>query len=224
MPLTNHAWDAYVAPAMSLFTKADIRDMSNHDPHSKTWLQTYIMSGVLQGEFAKTTSTRYAFNFLRRAEAAFSYHEQARAQTIAYLSSPRSASAYMRALLTWEGYLSQCSPAFELMRRFLGAGKLFTTNDGSPLARLNHVYNRAKHAESAIAAGQLTDDGRIPVWMTDEGLACVECVVTWPETAGFLEVLSTFAGAVQQPSLAKQRLFDLMKAAGVPGLPETPES
>jgi hypothetical protein len=223
MPLTNHAWDAYVAPGMSLFTKADIPDMSEHDPQTKLWLQTYIMSGVLQGEFDKTTSTRYVFNFLRRAEAAFGYHEQAREETARYLSSPRSASAYMRALLAWEGYLSQSWPAFELMRRFLGAGKFFTSGDRSPPERLHHMYNRAKHAETAIAAGQLTEDGRIPVWMTNEGLASVDCVVTWEETAGFLRVLATFAGAVQQPSLAKQRLFALMKELGIPGVPETPE-
>lgn len=224
MPVTNYTWDTYVAPAMSLFTGANIPDMSSHDAQSTHWLQTYIMSGVLQGEFAKTTSTRYAFNFLRRAEAAFGYHEQARTETLAYLSAPRSASAYMRALLRWEGYLSQCWPAFELMRRFLGGGKFFTTGDGSPPERLHHMYNRAKHVENAIATeDQLTAEGRIPVWMTNEGLASVDRVVTWQETAGFLRVLAKFAGAIQQPSLAKERLFALMKEVGVPGLPETPE-
>jgi hypothetical protein len=75
------------------------------------------------------------------------------------------------------------------------------------MQRLNLLYNRAKHAESAITSQQLPPDGTLPVWLTNDGLKCVESSLTFQEMAELLGDLAHWAEAVQDPLTMREQLL-----------------
>ena len=84
---------------------------------------------------------------------------------------------------------------------FLDRGEkiLFVKDDGSILQRLNLLYNRSKHIESAIKSSQLPPNGTLPVWLTNEGLEATDAKLTFEEMADILSDLAKWADAVQDP-------------------------
>ena len=142
-------------------------------------------------------SGRTLYNFLRRAEASFREYSSARQMTMAHLTNPRpdAVSEYIIAIGHWEAFLSQTYQAWCLLAR--GQPILFTPRDGSAMQRLNLLYNRAKHAESAITAEQLPPDGTLPVWLKNDGLHSVESSLTFEEITEMLKELAIWADAAQ---------------------------
>ncbi len=84
MQLTDDAKDRHIAPEMSSFTDATIKDLSIVTAGQNQWVRSFILNSMLRGAFqgpAKPT----AFNFLRRADSAFREYGFARDKTLAYL-------------------------------------------------------------------------------------------------------------------------------------------
>lgn len=150
----------------------------------------------------------YAYNFLRRAQYAFSEHHQARESTLAFLvNGGQSASRYAEALFHWECFLGQAWHAFALLIT-AWQGKAYERNDGSTEQRLNALYNQMKHVESRIENGQMIPGATVPVWLENKGLMSVDASLTYAETGEILKDLAKYADALMNPKTAKTALND----------------
>lgn len=203
--------DRFMAPGISEFNAVEIPDMSGYDPESKHWLANHVLNSGLRGAFDPPANA-YAYNYLRRAEAAFSEQEEARQATLGFLASERqSLSRYAHALLHWEFFLSQSWQAFLLLGEFAKfltgeSGRFFAPGDGSVEQRLNDLYNSMKHVESRIEAGQILEGATIPVWLTNEGIRSTDALLTYGETGGILRDIAKWANIVVDPIDMPNRL------------------
>lgn len=91
---------------------------------------------------------------------------------------------------------------------------LFEPNDGSVLQRLCLLYNRSKHVNHAINAGQLAADSTLPVWLTNDGLRCVDGHLTFEEMAEILEELAWWSDAAQDPLTMREKILAHYPTAG----------
>ena len=159
---TNNFTDKYVAPGFSSFTAVNIPDMSAITREQGHWLGNFILNSwarvTMDDDMRQTL-----FNFLRRTEAAFREYEEARRLTLAHLADwrPNAVSEYIKAIGHWEQFLSQADRAWAVLVK--GEKTLFAKDDGSVVQRLNLLYNRTKHIESAIKSRQLPPDGTLAV-------------------------------------------------------------
>jgi hypothetical protein len=199
---TNDFKDKFVAPEISSFTEASISDLSGLQ---ERWLVSFILNSSLVVQLDDATR-RTIYNFLRQAEAAFREYSSARQMTLAHLANPNpdAVSEYIIAIGHWEVFLSHAYQAWCLLAR--GQKILFTPGDGSTMQRLNLLYNRTKHAESAITAEQLPPDGTLPVWLRNDGLHSVESSLTFEEIAEMLEDLAVWADAAQNPATMREKI------------------
>src|SRR4051812_41021714 len=103
MPLSSFAKD-YIAPHMSEFRNADIRDMSHLREESEFLVPTFMLNMIFRGSVNDATR-RLMANFLRRTGTAFRNYESARMNTTDFLSSG-TITAYMHTVSDWESFLS----------------------------------------------------------------------------------------------------------------------
>lgn len=201
---TNDFMDRFVAPGYCSFNAATILDMSAVSREQGHWLTNYILNGSgLRGVSLDDGTRRTLFNFLRRTEAAFREYEAARELTLAHLAKPRH-KEYVKAIDRWEQFLSQADRAWFVLVR--GEKILFVKDDGSIFQRLNLLYNRTKHLETAINSEQLPPDGTIPVWLTNDGLQAVGGKLTFAEIAEILVDLAKWADAAQDPLTMRETI------------------
>ena len=194
--------DKHLAPDVSNFRHAEIPDLSDE---SSLWLSKYFLNSVLRGSYADPFR-QYVFNFLRRVEGAHVAHQSARSTTAQFLHGSRqSMSRYMEAIFHWESFLAQSWMAYALSER-LNETRPFEGNDGSVEQRVNLLYNRSKHSDTAISAGQLPPEGTIPVWMEDDGLHGVDVMLRWGETGEVLRDLSKFANMLEDPITTAEKV------------------
>ena len=148
----------------------------------------------------------HAYNFLRRAQFAFSEHQLARQSTFAFLGGGgQSPTNYIEALFHWECFLGQAWHALALLVAAWD-GKAFEKNDGSIEQRLNSLYNQMKHVESRIENGQMLPETTVPVWLENIGLRSVNASMTFAETAEVLKELAKYADALMNPATANDVL------------------
>ncbi len=197
--------DKHIAPGVSLFTSAEIPDMTSYAKESSHWVANYFLNSVSDAAFAAPMNA-YAYNFIRRAQYAFSEHENARQSTLAFLGNGgQSPRRYTDALFHWECFLGQAWHAFQTLVT-AWSGQAFAKNDGSVEQRLNALYNQMKHVESRIENGQMILGATVPVWLENQGLRSVDTVLTYAETAEVLKELAKYADALSNPKTAKQVL------------------
>ena len=196
MPLSNWSKDRYVAPHMSAFTQAQIPDMTSVSKEQTFWLANFILNTLMRADVEERSRQRM-FNFLRRAELAFRDHSAARERSLAYLANPDVVLDYLHAIAHWEAFLSHSYQALMLISS--PKQPLFDPNDGSEVDRLRLLYNRSKHIDGAIAKGQLTSEGTMGVWLTNDGLASTNSHLTFEETGTVLKFIARLSDRVQDP-------------------------
>lgn len=65
--------DTHIAPGVSTFTVADVPDTTAWAKESSHWIANFFLNSALGVSFAPPMNA-YAYNFLRRAQYAFSEH------------------------------------------------------------------------------------------------------------------------------------------------------
>jgi hypothetical protein len=80
MRLSGYAMDRFVAPEMSKFTTATMRDMSAVDSQQEHWLANFILNTILRIN-VNSPQRQQLFNFLRRSHSAFAEYGLAREST-----------------------------------------------------------------------------------------------------------------------------------------------
>jgi hypothetical protein len=213
---SDYVRDRFIAPGVSAFDTAEIPDMSAYDPESKHWVANYFLNSVLRGKLTPPANA-YVYNYLRRAEAAFTEHDQARHATFDFIASgAQSPSLYAAAILHWEFFLGQSWQSYALLARLLallGAGKgfkFFVPGDGSVEERLNKSYNSMKHVESRIESGQILEGATVPVWLTNEGIQSTDVLLKYAETGAILRDIAKWANIVEDPI----QMSDKLRAGG----------
>ncbi len=196
--------DRYVAPNMSRFTAATIPDMSAVSAEQEHWLRNFVLGTAMGAIVLNDDFRRSWFNYARRTMMAFREYGAARDRTIAYLArqNPNAVAGYFIALGHWEIFLGQAYHAWLLLSRepLADGHKFYKTGDGSQIERLNRLYNRSKHTETAINAGQFPPGGTLPVWLENDGLRCTDGALTFGEMTEILSELGVWADAMQDPS------------------------
>lgn len=151
---SDDAKDRFIAPGVSSFESAEIPDMSVYDPQSRHSVSNHFLNSLLRAPY-NAPHNACAYNFMRRAEAAFFEHAAARLATLAFLEDGQSPSKYATAILHWEVFLSQCWHGYLLLLGFFGERKVFEKGTASTEERLHGLYNAMKHVESRIETAEL---------------------------------------------------------------------
>lgn len=202
---SSHLFDELIAPGASKFNQAEIPDMQDRHKEQRFWVSNFFLNSVGGGRY-KSPLSAYATAYLRRAESAFVMHKLARDATLSLLALPQmTPSHYARALLHWEGFLTQAAQGHNVLIRTIRhlasdeAFKAYQPGDGSIEQRLHAVYNALKHAEKRINNNQILPDSVSPVWMTNEGLRSTDANLTWHETRELLDEMARWADGLQNP-------------------------
>jgi hypothetical protein len=203
MPFPAYALDKFVAPDISKFTKASIPDMSDTSKEQEYWVRNFILNTLLRVTIDERTR-QTLFNFLRQVESAFREYGLARERTLAYLQNAEAITAYLAAIGHWEVYLSHAYQAYCLLAR--GQKILFVQGDGSVLERLNLLYNRSKHMDSAIENGQLPAESTLAIWLKNDGVRSIDSALTFAEIADILRDLAMWSDAAQDPLTMEEKL------------------
>jgi hypothetical protein len=198
----EYALDHLVAPDLSKFDDAVIPDLDRWVAVQENWLAHYLLNSLDKGLAAPAYQRMYYF--LRRTQTAVTEWQLARDATLRYLEG-RSPLLYLRAISHWESVLTAAWQAHTILSR--GKKSWFKPGDGSAPERLNHLYNRQKHAEGAIERGELlNDEGPLVVWLTNSGLRSVERELSYEELARMLDELANVASSAQYAGDAAQHL------------------
>jgi len=200
--------DHYIAPGVSSFTHAEIPDMSQWNLEAPHWIANFFLNSAFTAAF-KPPMNAYAFNFLRRAQAAFSQYQLARESTLTFLNSGgQSATRYAEALFHWETFLGQSWHAYALLLKAF-SGTAFKQGDGSVEERLNKLYNEMKHVESRIENAQMLPGATVPVWLENKCIQSIDASMTYLEAAEVLKQLAAWADALMNPQTARERFEKL---------------
>jgi hypothetical protein len=203
---TNWARDR-MFPRMSSFTSAAMPDLSEFSSEQAHWLGNFVLNSMFRGRFTDERQQQLAFNFERRAEAAFREYGLARERTLTYLatadSESVSVSSYAAALAQWETTLSHTWLALCLLERFGGKDRSwYDKNDHeSVFLRVSHMYNTLKHTEDAIRDERMPKDSTTPVWLENDGFHRFTYQVGFAELAEVLELIGQVAAELQDPVL-----------------------
>jgi hypothetical protein len=164
MPLTKFGLDTFVAQKLSELTAPTATSVSKEFPGLDTWLTTFVLKTIFHLNLPQAR-VALGFALLRRAGAAIEDYDEACATLRPVVERQRTVSQYFRALRKFEGAITMLYQAFDFGRKALGT-KLFEESGGSPLQRLNLIYNRSRHTDlSSLPAGHLH-----PVWLQDDGI------------------------------------------------------
>jgi hypothetical protein len=164
------------AHKLSLLTECGVREL----PTKANWLGAFILTTVFTATLP-AKNRAYVFNFLRRAEGAFSAYREARSALIEYLATPRNVlSPYFRDLLNFEVCIAQCYQGYELLATGSGE-KLFERNDRSDGERLHYLYVDSKHMDRMIDGGKLPTEATVAVWITNHGLESNRAALSFDE-------------------------------------------
>jgi hypothetical protein len=212
MVLSDWAKDTLIAPEMSKFTQATIREMDSVDARMEHLLANFLLN-VLGGSDPGVPMRQRCFNFLRRSQAAAREYKQARELTLRYLDAPDLVFLYVEAMTHWETFMAHAWQAFTV----LASNVWFKPGDGSEFERLNLLYGRAKHTEKAIATpGQMPGDSPLSVWLTNDGLRCTDGKLTFDEMADILEELARISNLIEDPGATQAKLA-AQRAASLAG-------
>jgi hypothetical protein len=195
--------DTFVAPHYSAFTAATIPEVPVEDQAQEHWVANFLLNASLRARLDSDTQRAF-YNFLRRAEAAYSEYGEARQLTIDHLADP-GARRYIRAIGQWERFLSDFDRAWEVLVR--GKPVLFEKNDGSIFQRLRRLYNCTKHIEFGDEPPEPGSSAILPVWLTNDGLEAIDAKMAFAEIADLLTDLAKWAGAVQDPITMREKLI-----------------
>jgi hypothetical protein len=168
MQPTDYFLNNFVAHKLSLLTECGARELTIN----ASWISAFVLTKAFTPPLPQKNRA-YAFNFVGRAEGAFSAYRQARIALIKYLETPRNVvSPYFRALLNFEVCIAQCCQGYELLATASGekTRQWKKKSDKSELGRLYKLYVDSKHMDEMIDGGKLPMEATAAIWITNIGL------------------------------------------------------
>ena len=171
MSFTKSAVEQFISARAAAVEVCGASDMNAMVPESEHWLSNFGLA-VIFNDFPPTALRPIAINFIRRVYCAFIQYELARQEGLKLVKDGHGRwSPYFAALNNFEVALAQLYLALDSVRKH-SKHEFFTKGDGSFEGCLNQIYNASKH--------QLADS-ELPVWFTNDGLACAQATLTFAE-------------------------------------------
>jgi hypothetical protein len=166
MPFPNYALDRYFAQELSSLNRCDAPDLSDALAQTEHWVNKFILNSIFRAQ-VKDELKPFLFGILRRAQMAIVEYQNGRSSLFDFVAgSKKRVSVYFRALYHFEIVVLLLYQVYELVIK-LTDKPLYSKNDGSPIERLNRIYNVSKHLEaSTIKLGHIH-----AVWITNSGLS-----------------------------------------------------
>lgn len=195
--IAQSALEFFTLPEAAQIKVVNVPDLSDLRRESEGWACGLGVATAFGGKFSDARRWQLLFNFVRRVEGAIDQFETGRHSLLSVPGQRELATyRYLLAVMHFESCVSQTYQALMLFAEFGKTGKLFERGDGTTFQRLNLLYNRSKHVEKAIAAGQLPEDMSLPVTVTADALVSSDARVDFSELAETLRVLGKGAGDV----------------------------
>lgn len=173
-----YALDNYFAPKLSALTECQAPELE-----VDAWLNNFILTTIFQVRLPMKQRA-YAFNFIRRAEAASAAYRAARTALIEYVQAPPNViSPYFTALVQFEMCIAQCYQGFELVAKAAGVQpfELFAGGKAAPISRLHSFYIDSKHMDEMILGDKLPDTATVGVWLTNTGIESARSHLSFEE-------------------------------------------
>jgi hypothetical protein len=165
-------------------------------PESEHWLSNFGLA-IIFHDFPPTAMRPFVINFIRRVHAAFLEYDLARQEVLKLVKDGNGRwSPYFAALTHFEVAVSQLYLALESVRK-RSNHNFFTTGGGSFEENLNFIYNASKHE---LAGTEL------PVWFTDDGLACSQARVSFIDIEAFMRNMAGVVKGLCNREIALQAL------------------
>lgn len=196
MPFTKSAVELFISARASAINTCGASDMKVKVPESAHWLSNFGLA-VIFNDFPPAAMRPFVINFIRRVHGAFLEYDIARREVLNLVKDGNGRwSPYFAALTNFEVTVAQLYLAMDSIRKHSNHD-FFTTGDGSFEERLNLVYNASKHQ---LAKKEL------PVWFTNEGLACTDAVLTFVEIEDFMLKMADVVKGLCNRNIALQVL------------------
>lgn len=196
MPFTRSAVELFISVRAAAVTECGASDMTAMVPESAHWLSNVGLA-VIFNDFPPAEMRPFVINFIRRVYAAFREYEFARQEVLNLVKDGNGRwSPYFAALTNFEVAVAQLYLALDSIRKH-SKHNFFTTGDGSFEECLNLIYNASKHQ---LAGAEL------PVWFTNEGLACTNATLTFPEVEDFMLKMAGVVKGLCNRDIALQAL------------------
>jgi hypothetical protein len=202
--LNSQLLDKYIAPGISIFTRATIPDLVDRFPQAAHWVENYFINTYFRARDPDDMRQLFVA-FFRHAQLAVSAYTDARNLTLEYLDGndpdyPKINEYYV-AIARWEHFTIESSILLATFKHIVNdRNGAFTKGDGSLEDRLTHLANKVKHIGDDIRNKKLyrgTDS--IPLWLSDVGLNGADTHVSYAEASQFLEDVAKFANEAQSP-------------------------
>ncbi len=189
MPFTRAAVEMFISAKASAITRCGASEVSKKVPELDHWL-THFGLLIICNNFPPATYRLFALNLIRRIYAVFLEYDLAREEVRKLVKDGNGRwSPYFAALTHFEMAISQLYVALDSIRKLMDHN-FFTRGDGSFEEKLNFIYNASKHD---IAETEL------PVWFTDDGLACTKAEITFAELEDFMLKMAGLVKAFSEP-------------------------
>lgn len=186
---TKYAIDTFISDKVSKVTECNSHDPYDEFPEARDWVSQYIAIVVLVAHPRKEVRP-FVLQLLRRSQMALLEYSRACEELSGFVSQHDGKwSLYFQSLHHFEAAIIQLYLAHDYARKKLDI-KLFDGDDGSPLSRLNTVYNKIKH--------QVAEEDQT-IWITNEGIECDECKLTFAEIEDILRTLAKLNNRILHP-------------------------
>jgi hypothetical protein len=196
MPFTKSAVEQFISARAAAVTLCGASDMKAAVPESAHWLSSFGLA-VIFNDFPPAAMRPFVINFIRRVCGSFLAYDLARQEVLNLVKDDNGHwSPYFAALTHFEVAVAQLYLALDSIRK-LRNHKFFTTGDGSFEEYLNLIYNASKHE---LAGAEL------PVWFTNDGLACAKAALTFPEVEDFMLKMAGVVKGLCNRDIALQAL------------------
>jgi hypothetical protein len=178
VPFTPDAISEFISARAIAVTECNAQDLSEEFPTAPDWVTGFGLM-VIFNDKPKLAFRPFALQLIRRCEMALANYGHARRSLQDLIAGDRRRwSPYYRALSYFEAAVAQLYQAYVHMHKLLGT-PLFAKNDGSPLQRLNHIYNASKHETPSEAD---------TVWITNAGLETKGVAISFAEIEELMRV------------------------------------
>ena len=183
MPFTKHAVEMFISDKITKVTECNVSDLYAEFPSAKDWISGFGLMVIFVNQ-PQAEMRPLALQFLRRVEMGLAEYSRAREELQDLVFGSRGRwSPYFRALYHFEAAISQIYQAYDYSRKALNR-RYFDSNDGSPLDRLNRIYNISKHELAAQDQ---------PVWISNRGIETAKAQITFSEIEKLLRSFGRIA-------------------------------
>ena len=201
MPFTTYGLDKFFAQEISALSECNAPDLAEHFAEVEPLIDNFILNSIFTSPI-KTQYKPYIFGIIRRVQMALVEYQNGRTLLLLYLNeSKKNTSLYFQALSHFEIAVTQLYQAYDFWRQ-LGKKResketnLLKTRDGSPLQKLNRLYNVSKHLQpSTIPEGNLHH-----VWISNNGICASEVTMSFTELADLVKEYVAVANAFSNPN------------------------